>query len=54
MGFLIGGGAMPAGVGILGDHGLFSLGFMLVGLLVIGSILLLRYLKFHPDAVERK
>jgi NNP family nitrate/nitrite transporter-like MFS transporter len=54
VGFLIGGGAMPAGVGILGDHGLFSLGFVLVGLLVIGSILLLRYLKFHPDAVERK
>jgi NNP family nitrate/nitrite transporter-like MFS transporter len=51
MGFLIGGGAMPAGVGILGDHGLFSLGFVLVGLLVIGSIPLLRYLKFHPDAV---
>ena len=49
VGFLIGGGAMPAGVGILGERGFFALGFMLVGLLVMGSILPLKYLKFHQN-----
>ncbi len=42
-------GAIPAGIGFLGDQGLFSLGFILVGLLLIGCIALLKYLKFHEN-----
>jgi NNP family nitrate/nitrite transporter-like MFS transporter len=51
MAYLIGAGAIPAGIGILGDHGYFSLGFMLVGLLLIGTPILLKYLQFHEEAV---
>lgn len=52
MAYLIGGGAIPAGIGILGDHGYFSLGFMLVGVLLIGTPILLKYLKFHEEPVS--
>jgi NNP family nitrate/nitrite transporter-like MFS transporter len=52
MAYLIGGGAIPAGIGILGDHGYFSLGFMLVGVLIIGTPILLKYLKFHEEPVS--
>jgi NNP family nitrate/nitrite transporter-like MFS transporter len=47
--YLIAAGAIPAGIGILGDHGYFWLGFILVGLLLIGTPILLKYLKFHGN-----
>ena len=50
--FLLGGGAIPAGIGILGEHGLFSLGFTLVGIMLAGCIILLKYLKFQEDAIQ--
>jgi NNP family nitrate/nitrite transporter-like MFS transporter len=43
-------GAIPAGIGLLGDHGLFPLGFILVGILLVGCIILLKYLKFHEES----
>jgi len=49
MAYVIAAGVIPAGIGILGDHGYFSLGFILVGILVMGTPILLRYLKFHRD-----
>ncbi|MCK5553090.1 MAG: MFS transporter [Deltaproteobacteria bacterium] len=42
-------GGIPAGIGILGDHGLFPLGFISVGILLMGCTILLRYLKFHQN-----
>jgi len=50
--YLIAAGAIPAGIGILGDHGYFSLGFMWVGVLLIGTPILLNYLKFHEETVS--
>lgn len=52
LGFFLGAGALPAGIGILGEAGFFSLGIVLVGVLLIGSIILLRYLTFHEDAIQ--
>ncbi len=49
MAYVISAGVIPAGIGILGDHGYFSLGFILLGILLIGTPTLLRYLKFHGD-----
>lgn len=42
-------GGIPAGIGFLGEHGFFGLGFVLVGLLLFGCIILLKYLKFHQN-----
>lgn len=47
--FFLGAGAIPAGVGIMGEGGSFPLGIMLVGLLLMGSTVLVHYLKFHED-----
>jgi NNP family nitrate/nitrite transporter-like MFS transporter len=47
--YIIAGGAIPTGIGLLGGHGFFSLGFVLVGLLLIGCIIPLKYLKFHEN-----
>jgi NNP family nitrate/nitrite transporter-like MFS transporter len=49
MAYLIAAGIIPAGIGILGDHGYFWLGFMLVGFLLMGTPILLKYLKFHEN-----
>jgi len=49
---LLGGGAIPAGIGILGDEGLFSLGIMLVGGLLVVSIILVQRLKFREEGIE--
>jgi len=49
--FLLGGGAIPAGVGIFAERDLFSLGIMLVGVLLLGGIVLLRYLRFYGDTI---
>ena len=47
--FLLGAGAIPAGIGIMGEGGSFPLGIMLVGLLLMGNIIPVHYLKFHED-----
>jgi NNP family nitrate/nitrite transporter-like MFS transporter len=46
--FLLGGGAMPAGIGALGEMGFFGLGISLVGGIVMSGFILLHYLQF-PD-----
>jgi MFS transporter, NNP family, nitrate/nitrite transporter len=51
IGFLIGGGAIPTGIGMLGDRGYFGLGISVTGMLLIGGFFLLPYLKF-PDGKE--
>jgi len=47
VGYLLGGGAIPAGIGLIGEIGSLSLGFTILGGLLLGSILLVRYLKFN-------
>lgn len=39
------GGAIPVGIGLIGEMGSFSLGFTLLGGLILGGLLLIRYLK---------
>jgi NNP family nitrate/nitrite transporter-like MFS transporter len=39
------GGAIPVGIGLMGEMGLFSVGFTLLGGLIFGGLLLIRYLK---------
>ena len=45
-GFLLGAGAIPAGLGFIGEVGSFSLGFTILGGLFFGGFILVRYLKF--------
>jgi NNP family nitrate/nitrite transporter-like MFS transporter len=45
--FLFGGGAVPAGIGFMGDVASFSLGVILVGVLVLSGALLSLFLKFR-------
>jgi NNP family nitrate/nitrite transporter-like MFS transporter len=45
-GFLIGSGAIPAAIGIMGDLGLFGPGIALLGVLMLPGSILPRYLKF--------
>jgi hypothetical protein len=42
-------GVIPTWIGILGEHGFFSLGIVLVGVLLIGIVPLLKYLRFYED-----
>jgi NNP family nitrate/nitrite transporter-like MFS transporter len=49
IGFLIGGGAVPAAIGFVGEFWSFSLGFSLLGGLLLGGVLLVRYLKLSDD-----
>jgi len=44
--FLIGSGAIPAGIGVMGDLGLFGPGIALLGVLMLPASILPRYLKF--------
>jgi NNP family nitrate/nitrite transporter-like MFS transporter len=39
------GGAIPVGIGLMGEMGFFSLGFTLLGGFVLGGLFLIRYLK---------
>ena len=50
--FLIGGGGIPSGIGIMAEEGFFSVGIMLVGALLIGSIILIRYLAFYEEGIQ--
>ena len=48
--FVLGGGAIPTGIGIMGDAGSFALGIGLVGGLILAGAILSRYLRFAGDA----
>ena len=48
LGSLFGAGVIPAGLGAFGEAGSFSTGFIILGGLLIGSFLLVPYLKFPP------
>lgn len=50
--FLVGGGAIPAGIGVMGEIGSFSQGIMIFGMMLLGGIVLLQYLRFHEDAAK--
>ena len=47
--FFLGGGAIPAGIGFLGEAGSFDLGISLVGGIIMWGFILLRYLKFQDE-----
>jgi NNP family nitrate/nitrite transporter-like MFS transporter len=47
--FLLGGGAVPTGIGTLAEDGFFGLGFCLVGGLIMSGFILLRYLRFSNE-----
>ena len=49
VGFLIGGGVIPAMIGVVGQARSFSWGFMILGGILAGGALLVRYLKFAED-----
>lgn len=46
VGMLVGGGVIPAGLGVMGEMGYFSLGFIFLGGLFFGGFLLVQHLKF--------
>jgi NNP family nitrate/nitrite transporter-like MFS transporter len=48
-GFLLGAGAIPTGIGIMGDSGSFALGFALVGGLILGGFTLSLLLKLPEE-----
>lgn len=47
--FLVGGGVIPTGIGMLGDKGYLDLGISLVGVIIMGGFLLLHYLRFENN-----
>jgi NNP family nitrate/nitrite transporter-like MFS transporter len=47
--FLVGAGAVPTGIGNLGDAGFFSLGIIMAGGLILAGFLLSLHLKFSED-----
>jgi len=49
VGFLMGGGAIPVGIGLVGETWSFSLGFVILGALLFGGVLLVHYLKLTDD-----
>ena len=49
VGFLIGGGVIPAMIGVVGQARSFSSGFMILGVVLAGGAFLVRYLKFAKD-----
>jgi NNP family nitrate/nitrite transporter-like MFS transporter len=46
LGILLGAGAIPAGIGLIGELGSFSLGFILLGALLFAGVILVQFLKF--------
>jgi NNP family nitrate/nitrite transporter-like MFS transporter len=46
---LLGGGAVPAGIGLIGEAGSFSLGIAIYGGLLFAGVVLVRYLKFTNE-----
>jgi NNP family nitrate/nitrite transporter-like MFS transporter len=49
LGILLGGGAIPAGIGLIGELGSFSLGFILLGALLFAGVILVQFLKFANE-----
>jgi len=49
LGILFGGGAIPAGIGLIGELGSFSLGFILLGALLFAGVVLVQFLKFANE-----
>jgi NNP family nitrate/nitrite transporter-like MFS transporter len=49
LGMLLGGGAIPAGIGLFGELGSFSLGFILLGGLLLAGVVLVQFLKFSNE-----
>jgi NNP family nitrate/nitrite transporter-like MFS transporter len=49
VGFLIGGGVIPAMIGVVGQARSFSSGFMILGGVLAGGAFLVRYLKFAEN-----
>jgi len=49
-GFLLGGGAVAAGIGVMGEMGSFALGITLFGVLLIAGVFLASRLKFTKDS----
>lgn len=49
LGILLGGGAIPAGIGLIGELGSFSLGFILLGALLFAGVILVQCLKFANE-----
>ena len=47
--FLVGAGAIPTGIGIMGDSVSFALGFVLVGVLILGGFMLSLILKLPEE-----
>lgn len=47
--FLVGGGAIPAMIGMIGEARSFSTGFIILGGVLLGGAILVRYLKFAKD-----
>ncbi len=47
--FLLGGGVIPAMIGLIGEARSFSTGFMILGWILLGGAFLVRYLKFTKD-----
>lgn len=47
--FLIGGGAIPAFIGFSGDLGSFGIGISLIGVITVGSLLALRFIRFYKQ-----
>jgi len=47
--FLLGGGAIPAMIGLIGQARSFSMGFLILGGILLGGAILVRYLRFAKD-----
>jgi NNP family nitrate/nitrite transporter-like MFS transporter len=47
--YLAGAGLIPAGMGVMGDAGHFASAIVLVGVLILISVALFRYLKYKED-----
>jgi NNP family nitrate/nitrite transporter-like MFS transporter len=47
--FIVGGGLIPALIGMMGDAGSFGLGIGIVGGLIFMGFVLSHYLSFHQD-----
>lgn len=49
MAFLVGGGLAPKAIGVLGEKGFFSTGFIIAGLLILSGTILPFFLEFQKD-----
>jgi NNP family nitrate/nitrite transporter-like MFS transporter len=47
--FLVGGGVIPGLIGLLGEKGFFSAGFVVTGLLVLAGAVVPLFLKFQQE-----